>query len=432
MPFRRLAIFAVLMLLATAAFSDALGDEKARAKQILKIVAKDVEKNYYDPDLKGLKWSELNSQAVEMIDNSKSVGEIYTTIFGLIDRINDSHTMFLAPGHVSRPQFGFEAKAYGNEIYVTKIKKKGAAEAAGLQLGDRIVLVSGFDAERQSFDKMMLFFHALQPVTQLDLVIKRGKSAPQQIAVKAKIISSSMVYDLTNDLNIWDLIMDSENDENENKFSFIKGEANDGVGYLAVKSFAIPPESIGDFATLAGKAKAVIIDLRGNFGGSIDTLATFAGHFVSEPDSMADIVTRKKTEPLKIKPSRGAYSVPMVVLVDSQSSSAAEMFARYFQSTHKATIIGDQTAGRVVASRFFHEQIGTDRVVPFGVQISVGKVLFPNNEDLEGKGVTPDQMCLPTAEDLHDGKDACYSVAMSLLRKQLGLPEKGNAKVASN
>ena len=430
MSLRKFTVLALLLLLSALSLADSLGDEKARAKQILKIVSKDIEKNYYDPSLKGLNWAELNAQAVAMIDNANSLGQIYTTIFGLVDRLNDSHTMFFSPGHVSVPQFGFEAKAYGNEIYVTKLKKKGQAEAAGLQLGDRIVLVNGFDAERQSFDKMMLFFHALQPVSQLDLVIMRGKSAPQKLTIAAKVISSTMVYDLNNDLNIWDLIVNSEDESKEEKFYFKKAEENDGIGYLAVRSFMLEPESIGSFATLAGKAKAVIVDLRGNFGGREDALASFTNHFISEPDNMADVVTRKGLEPRKIKPSRGAYSVPMAILVDSQTSSAAEMFARYFQLKHKAIIIGDQTAGRVVSSKFFLEQLGTDRVVPFGVQISVGKILFPNNEDLEGKGVTPDQKCLPTAEDLHGENDVCYSAAMALLRKQLVGTEP--VKAASN
>ena len=432
MSLRNLTACALLFILSAFAFTDSLGDEKARARQILKIVSKDIEKNYYDPNLKGLNWTELNAQAVEMIDKSRSIGEIYTTIFGLVDRLNDSHTMFLSPGRVSIPQFGFEAKAYGNEVYVTKIKKKGQAETAGLQLGDRIVLVNGFDAERQSFDKMMLFFHALQPVSQLDLVIVRGKSAPQNLTISAKILSSTMVFDMNNDLNIWDLIKNSENAEKEEEFRFTKAEENDGIGYLAVKTFMLEPESIGSFATLAGKAKALIIDMRGNFGGREDALASFTSHFISEPDNMADVVTRKGTEPRKLKPARGAYSVPMAILVDSQSSSAAEIFARYFQLKHKAIVVGDRTAGRVVSSKFFLEQLGTDRVVPFGVQISVGKILFPNNEDLEGKGVTPDQKCLPAAEDLRDEKDVCYSAAMALLKKQLGVPEKEQAKAASN
>jgi C-terminal processing protease CtpA/Prc len=71
-------------------------------------------------------------------------------------------------------------------------------------------------------------------------------------------------------------------------------------------------------------------------------------------------------------------------------------------------------------------------VVPFGVQISVGKVLFPENEDLEGRGVSPDQKCLPSAEDLRQERDTCYDKAMVLLKKQLGIPEKAETKAASN
>jgi C-terminal processing protease CtpA/Prc len=62
----------------------------------------------------------------------------------------------------------------------------------------------------------------------------------------------------------------------------------------------------------------------------------------------------------------------------------------------------------------------------------LGKILFPNNEDLEGRGVTPDQKCLPSADDLHEERDVCYSAAVALLKKQLGVPDKEQSKVASN
>jgi carboxyl-terminal processing protease len=175
-----------------------------------------------------------------------------------------------------------------------------------------------------------------------------------------------------------------------------------------------------------GDAKGIIVDLRGNFGGRIDTLVAVANKFSSEPSVMGDMVGRKKAEPIKLKPSRGAYTVPMVILVDSQSASAAEMFARHFQRLKKAVVIGDKTAGAVVAARFWSEQLGTDRVVPFGVQISTAKVVFPDNENLEGKGVTPDQLCIPTGEDLSAHHDPCYSLAMQTLGKQLGINYKND------
>src|SRR5579864_4935460 len=148
MGIRKVRVCLLSALLCSVAFADNLGDEKGRAKQILKIVSKDIEKNYYDPNLKGLNWSDLNAKTNQYIDNAKTIGQVYTGIFGMVDALQDSHTMFLPPGRTSFPQFGFEAKAYGEGIYITKLKKKGAAEAAGLQLGDRIFMVNGFTAER--------------------------------------------------------------------------------------------------------------------------------------------------------------------------------------------------------------------------------------------------------------------------------------------
>ena len=419
-----------IFLLSCNVFADQLGDEKGRAKQILKVVVGEIEKNYYDPTFKGENLKDLQAKAMQLIDGARSVGQVYTAIFGVVDRLNDSHTMFLPPGRTRFPQFGFEAKAYGDQVFVTKLKKKGGAREAGLQVGDRILQVNGFEAERGSFDKMMLFFHVLQPVSELELLVMRGKEAPRKIVVKAYVKPEMRVFDAENDLNIWDLITDAESDEQEaEKSSFIRADENSGIGYFALRSFEVQPETAPSWATLMGDAKGVIIDLRGNFGGRIDTLIALANKFSTQPGVMGDLIGRKKTEQIKLKPSRGAYSVPMVILVDSQSASAAEMFARHFQRMKRAVVIGDKTAGAVVAARFWPEQLGTDRIVPFGVQISTAKVVFSDNESLEGKGVVPDQLCIPTGEDLSAHRDPCYSLALRTLSKQLGINYKDNKAV---
>jgi len=420
---RRLMLVVVFLgLFVGNAAADQLGDEKARAKQILKIVVSDLEKNYYDPTFHGENLRELQTKANDMIDNSRSVGQVYTAIFGLVDRLNDSHTMFLPPGRTQFPQFGFEAKAYGDKVFFTKIKKKGGARAAGLQVGDQILQVNGFEAERGSFDKMMLFFHVLQPVSELELLVVRGKEPPRKIVTTATVKKGMRVFDTENDLNIWDLITDAESDEEESdKSSFLKAEENSGIGYFHLRAFDMEPETASSWATLMGNAKGVIVDLRGNFGGRLDTLVAFANKFTTEPTVMGDLIGRKKTEPIKLKPARGAYSVPMIILVDSQSASAAEMFARHFQRVKRAIVIGDKTSGAVVASKTFSEQLGAERVVPFAIQISTSKVIFPDNENLEARGVQPDQMCVPTGDELRSNRDLCYTVAMQALAKQLGI-----------
>jgi C-terminal processing protease CtpA/Prc len=152
---------------------------------------------------------------------------------------------------------------------------------------------------------------------------------------------------------------------------------------------------------------------------------------VTQEEEMAQMVRRKKTEPIKIKPQRGSYSVPMAILIDSQSSSAAEMFARHFQRAHKATVVGDRSAGKVVTARYFQQELGAGSVTYFGVNISIGKVLFPGGEDLEGNGVTPDIKCLPSPEDLGQSRDVCYGVALAALEKQLGINTNRTTKPQS-
>lgn len=396
--------------------------DRERMRDILNVVAKDVEKNFYDPQLHGLNWKELTEQARQKIDNAKSAGEMITAIFVLVDKLQDSHTKFLPPSRVNRPLFGFEAKAFGDDIRIYQLKKNGAAAEAGLHLGDRILRVNGFTAERNSFDLMLLYFRYLRPVPEMNITYARGSDPPQTTQVKAKIKRGTMVLDLTNDLNIWDLLEEYADDSRRDHEVMLEGD----IGYLEITDF--DTQEVGIVHQLSA-SKAVIVDLRGNPGGYRNAVLELAGHFEAGPAIMAEEIGRKKTEQLKIKPQKPNFPVPLFILVDSRSASAAEMFARHFQRTGRAVVIGDHSSGRVNSSMFFSERIGTDRIVPFGVQISVGKLVFPGGEELEKQGVTPDVVCLPASDDLHEHRDPCLKQAVSLARKKLGLSEELPPKV---
>ncbi len=202
----------------------------------------------------------------------------------------------------------------------------------------------------------------------------------------------------------------------------------DGIGYLQVPSFAEGEQvPLGNLE----KPKAVVIDLRDNPGGYVKSLEEFAGHFESQTVTMADTIWRKKDEPFKAKSSGPHYAVPLVILVDSRSSSAAEIFARHFQRTGRGTVIGDLSSGRVNTSRVYPEQIGTDKLLPFAVQISVARVVFPDGEELEGHGVKPDVPCLPGEDDLREERDPCLMKAVSLARKAAGLDQEVPDRVRS-
>ena len=71
---------------------------------------------------------------------------------------------------------------------------------------------------------------------------------------------------------------------------------------------------------------------------------------------------------------------------------------------------------------FFSEEIGTERVVPFGVQIGMGRVIFPDGTELEKHGVMPDVPCLPSGRDMREERDVCLLKAVAMAREKLGLP----------
>ena len=154
-------LFLMGLLLVVRALPQDLDFERARALQILDQVSDSIRKNFYDPQLHGLDWKALTAQARQRIEQAKSLDGLYAPIFVLVDSLQDSHTKFIPPGRAARIRFGFEAKPFGDRILVYEIRKKGAAEAAGLQLGDQILAVNGFKAERATFRELMLFLRVL-------------------------------------------------------------------------------------------------------------------------------------------------------------------------------------------------------------------------------------------------------------------------------
>ena len=133
------------------------------------------------------------------------------------------------------------------------------------------------------------------------------------------------------------------------------------------------------------------------------------------------MVGRNSAQPIRVKPKGPSFAVPLLILVDSESASAAEIFSYYFAKKAGAKIIGDRSAGWVNAAQTYFDTYGPQSYIAFGVQVTTAKVLMSDGQGLEGKGVVPDEPCLPTASDLRDGKDPCLIKAASMARVVLGL-----------
>jgi len=114
-------------------------------------------------------------------------------------------------------------------------------------------------------------------------------------------------------------------------------------------------------------------------------------------------VERKKTSAEIAKQERSIYFPgKVIVLVDSESASASEIFARVMQLEKRGTVMGDRTSGSVMeATSFYFASSGVD----YGAEVTVANLIMTDGKSLEHHGVNPDEVAFPQPSDLESGRD---------------------------
>jgi carboxyl-terminal processing protease len=425
---RPVLLICLIVLLGSFAWAgDDLGPTRSNMKLIVKNVSNEIAKNFYDPNLKGLDWKALTEEAKQKIDKAANVQQMQAAIFELVERLDDSHTIYIRPMMTEEPIYGFDIKPFGDEIRVYDIARNGAAQKAGLKLGDRVHQLQGYEIDRTNMIRLLIYTRTLYAVSPIELLVTRpGEKGPITISIKPQIERHGIVLDrYTRYSELWSFVTERGkwDPDFEKKYLTYTAESQNKVGYVEVKEFGYEKEDF--LKALVGKVRdseALILDLRDCPGGYLKTLLSFAGLFEPTDTVMANEVGRKKTEPMKIPGSRNPVTVPIVVMVDSSTASASEMLARHLQLTKGAIVIGDKTAGMVTTALSFEEEIGVGYATDYGIGIAVSRVVFPGGEELEHKGVIPDVKCIPTQQDMQTGHDTCremaYKVAKEAARKK--------------
>ena len=423
----RLSLFAAALLLLPA-FSQAAraqsisGYERESGRQMLKMVKLDIEKNYYDPTFHGIDLDARFKEADEKIKKATSNGQIFGIIAQALLDFNDSHLFFTPPPRVSRVEYGWQMKAVGDHCYVVSVKPGSDAEAKGLKPGDEVLSVDGFEPSREVLWKMQYYYYALRPQPGMRLVVQSPGGQPRQVDVLAKIYPGKKQVDLTESINWLALEVDSENDAHFSRQRFFE---TDDLIVWKMPGFNIYDEKEVD--AIMGKVKSrksLILDLRGNGGGYVVMLKRLLGHFFDHDVRIGDVKYRKEVKPGIAKPSGGSpFKGKVIVLIDSESGSAAEIFARVMQLEKRGTVIGDRSAGAVMQSQHHSHQVGLETVIPYGASITNADVIMSDGKSLEHTGVTPDELLIPTGADLAAQRDPVMARAAELVGFELG-PEK--------
>ena len=101
-------------------------------------------------------------------------------------------------------------------------------------------------------------------------------------------------------------------------------------------------------------------------------------------------------------------------MIDSRSASAAELFARVVQLEHRGTILGDQSSGSVMESRYYPFAQGANTQIYYGASITDADIVMSDAKTLEHVGVVPDEMILPRPADLLSARDPVLARAARL------------------
>ena len=396
--------------------------DRDNARAMLSAMKEDLKKNYYDPTLKGMNLDERFKQAEEQIKNATTRDQLMVVVAQTMLDFNDSHTFLVPPARAAKIQYGWEMRMIGDAAYVTAVKPKSDAEAKGLKPGDEVLAVDGYRPTRDNMWKMSYRYYTLMPARGMKLVVKSpADSQPRDVEVLAKIERSANVTD-------WEKIFARALREEWDIYHDRGVEVGDKEAFVwQMPTFSVAESHIDAIMGRARSFKALVIDLRGNGGGYVKALERLTGYFFDKDIKIADVKGRKEEKPSMAKTRGGdIFKGQLVVLIDSESLSASEAFARVIQLEKRGTVVGDRSGGAVMQSKYFDHQSGVGSVLYYGASITVSDLIMSDGKSLEKVGVIPDETKLPTGADLAANRDPVLAHALSLVGITMD-PEKAGS-----
>jgi C-terminal processing protease CtpA/Prc len=402
--------------------AQSIGLLRDRGRLMLTVIKKDIKDNYYDRSFHGVDLDAHFKAAEEKIKTANSNGQIFRIIAGALDVFNDSHTFLLPPDRASRTDYGWQMQMIGDKPYIIAVKPGSDAEAQGLKVGDEIYSLDGFEPTRDNLWKMKYVYYGLEPRSGVRLVVIGKDGQQRELLVKSKISTGKRLRDVFNEM--FDLIREA--DASARLYRQRYEEVGEDLFIWKMPDFMIEDTKVDAIMDKARQHKAIIFDLRGNGGGAVSALERLAGYFFDHDLKIADLKGRKEMKP-QVAKTRGdrVFKGKVIVLVDHQSASASEIFARLMQLEKRATVIGDRTAGAVMQSRLYDHELGTDDVIFYGASVTEADLIMSDGQSLEHTGVTPDELLLPKAADLAANRDPVLAHAAELLGVKLEADKAG-------
>ena len=310
----------------------------------------------------------------------------------MLDSLNDDHTSFMEPADVRRMG---ETNFTGVGIrmtrpqpdqppHVVEVFPNSPAAGSGVRPGDQIMAVDGKPTASRTLTDIIGSIRGAQG-TRVILSIVRSQQPPVEIQMTRAPVDAPRV----------------------------EGSVRGGVlGVLRIRSFGDGvPEQVQQVLTQGRNrgARAWILDLRGNPGGSLEAMARVAPNFIeSRPVGLA--VGREGQPEQIVAPGRNVVPrFPFVVLVDHETSSAAELLAAAVKEYQIAPLVGVRTAGSAGLAAPQPLSDGS------AIQVTIRRLTTPGGAAIDKQGVQPDVTADLTLADLQRVDDPQMMRAIELL-----------------
>jgi C-terminal processing protease CtpA/Prc len=406
--FPRIAIAAIVagcVLLEAAAQN--ITFKREEAELVVEEVADDVVKHYYDPKMHGVDWNAKLREAKEKIETATSSNLAFANIAAMLDSLNDSHTFFV-PRHSFNLDYGWRIQTVGERCFVTRVRPQTDA-ASKVHPGDEVLAINDYKPSRANILRIEYVLNTLRPQSKIAVTVRSTAGQEQQFEIVPKVFKGQLISPTLGDMR--------EYGELEHKYIRPRVVSlSSDVLVAKIPLFAFDEAELGKLVNAAREHKSVVLDLRGNPGGTEESLSLLVGGFFDHKVKIADAVARDGTKPRFAKPDRHPFSGKLTVLVDSRSMSAAEVFARIVQLEKRGAVMGDRTLGMVMEAQMYGLASAGNS---FGVSITSANFIMSDGDSLEHIGVIPDELVLPTVDDIATDRDSVLAHAAEVAGAKL-------------
>jgi len=332
-------------------------------------------------------YEEIVNNYYEQVDKEEMLN---AATKGMLSYLQDNYSIFLTDNDAESLSETLDGTYEGIGIVeigniVFNVYKGSPAEKVGIKANDEIVKVNGHEVNNKNYDKISEFLYKDKENT---VVVKRdGKELEFKVSFGTVVIPSAT-----------STIIKSK-------------DASSNIGYISLSTFSrLSSEEFEEELVKLEKEndiKSLIIDLRSNSGGYVAAAANIANLFLEKGKTIYSLETQDDKKVIKDE-TKEARNYKVVILVNGNTASAAEILTAALHDSYGATVIGEKTygKGKVQNVKSFNNKI---------IKYTAAMWIRPNGENVDGVGITPD---IKVSIEFKNGVvyDKQYDKALELLR----------------